>query len=60
MNKMDFNKQVTIIIGLFILGFFGLLISIIWANADINTTFEIVMDNNTLEAIKSINYTLIK
>ncbi len=53
---MEFNLQVTIVIIIGLIMFFGLFWVAFISNADITVTYKIVMDNNTLEAIKSIDY----
>ncbi len=60
MKEISFNMQVTIVIIIGLLVFGVIFVSLIWANMDIHVTYDIIMDNNTLEAIKSIDWTALK
>lgn len=54
--KIDNNMQISIAIYLIIAGFFGTSIALAIGTWDFKHEFDVSMDNNTLEAFNSINY----
>ena len=57
--KWDFNKQVTTVIIVFI-ALMGIAVIVANFPTEVTITYNIVMDNNTLEAVKSINYSALQ
>ncbi len=54
--RWDINKQIATIIIVFIVMFYLMIIALTVFNGELTITYNINMDNNTLEAVKSIDW----